>query len=72
MYIQHILRYVKHLWRFIAQLADILHWRVKFEIFNALPHKQQKPENKMKRIFHHLIFYGRFFPTTLCYGHVMM
>ena len=37
----------EHHWRFIALLADILHWRVKFEIFNALPNKQQKPWNKI-------------------------
>ena len=65
--------YDEHCWCFIEQLADILHWRVKFEIFNALPNKQQKTQYQICDDFYRLHFFMKVFPlTTLCYGHIML
>ena len=55
--------YDEHCWCFIEQLADILHWRVKFEIFNALPNKQQKPQYQICDDFlSFTLFYEGFSP----------
>ena len=50
---------------FLAQLADILHWRVKFEIFNALPNKQKTTKSND-------FFMCRFLPLLFCYGRIML